>query len=219
MTGPFDGAGVTAPEPRVGEIRAVRTFRLSSGGLLLPVFMNAAWADGVNTARCDRGHVPAEPGCHCGFWAYSTRRAASSAETARKLLAVVDCWGRVVPGTHGLRAQQARITAIWVSRTVPRARVARMRKHYPSAHVCASRRVMLRRYPLTWLDSYCSEPLPKRRGYWAGFWLESRDRFAYRRADAIFNVVWLAVAVPLLVLFEWSVVHLLWPGTVPAWWG
>jgi hypothetical protein len=40
-----------------------------------------------------------------------------------------------------------------------------------------------------------------------------------RRADAIFNVVWLALAGPLFVLFEWTLVHLLWPGTVPAWWG
>ena len=55
------------------------------------------------------------PGCKCGFYAYGTYRAACDYAEARWLLAVVTCWGKVVPGTRGLRAQHARIEAIWLS--------------------------------------------------------------------------------------------------------
>ena len=153
---PFDGPDRVVPDLRVGEIRALRTFQLSSDGSLRPVaYTDVAWVDGANAAHCDlRDHTPAAPGCGCGFWAYGTREAASQHRAAKHLLAVVACWGRVVPGTLGLRAQYARIEAIWVSRRIPGGRVALLRKRYPSAVLCSSKRAMLRRHRLSRLDSY-----------------------------------------------------------------
>jgi hypothetical protein len=165
MSAPFDGPDRAASDLRVGEIRALRTFRLSRNGALLPVaYGSVPWSDGPNTARCERGgHTPAAPGCSCGFYAYGTLPAASRHTQARRVLAVVACWGRVIPGTLGLRAQHARIDAVWVS---PRAKpryVALVRGRYPSAALYRSRRKMLREHPPTHLDSYGPEPRRRRR--------------------------------------------------------
>jgi hypothetical protein len=156
MSAPFDGPGRVASDLLVGEIRALRTFRLTGDGELLPVAHGTQpWSDGPNTARCERGgHTPAAPGCSCGFYAYGTRRAAYQHAEARQVLAVVACWGRVVPGTLGLRAQHARIEALWVTRWVPRERIALVRRRYPSVAWYESRRGMLRRHRPTLLDSY-----------------------------------------------------------------
>jgi len=79
MLAPFDGPDRVAGDLRVGEIRALRTFRLArdgSGSLLPVAHATVAWTDGPNTARCDRsGHTPAAPGCSCGFYTYGSRRA------------------------------------------------------------------------------------------------------------------------------------------------
>jgi hypothetical protein len=153
---PFDGPNLTVPDLRVGEIRALRTFRLAQYGRLYPARYGPAgpWQDGANTARCHYGHTPAAPGCMCGFWAYGTHRAARDFIEARRVLAVVACWGRVVPGTRGLRAQHARIEAIWVSAWVSRRLVRQLRERYPSATFYRSKRFMLIRHRLTRLDSY-----------------------------------------------------------------
>ncbi len=49
-------------EPRVGEIRALRTFRIGPGGVLYPLFSNTPWSDGTNTARCHAGAASDESG-------------------------------------------------------------------------------------------------------------------------------------------------------------
>ena len=155
----------TLPDLRVGEIRALRTFRLSEYGYLNPVGYTAAgpWRDGTNTARClGQGHTPAEPGCKCGFYAYGTYGAACDYAEARRLLAVVACWGKVVPGTRGLRAQHARIEAIWLSSRVSPRLARRLRQRYPSATFYRSRRLMLRQNRPTTLRSYEPEPRPRR---------------------------------------------------------
>jgi len=116
----------------------------------------------VNTAQCASGHTPAAPGCRCGFYAYGTRRAARQYAEARRVLAVVACWGRVVPGTRGLRAQYARIEAIWLSARVSPHLARQLRERYPSVTVYRSKRVMLRRHPPTRLDSYVLRPRQER---------------------------------------------------------
>jgi hypothetical protein len=156
-TGQFDGGDLAVPDLRVGEIRAVRTFRLSGSGCLRPVAYQGGgpWSDGANTAHClGHSHTPAAPGCRCGFYAYGTYRAARDHAEARRVLAVVTCWGRVVPGTRGLRAQHARIKAIWLSSRVSPRLARRLRQRYPSATFYRSRRLMLRRHPPTRLESY-----------------------------------------------------------------
>ena len=115
-------------DPRVGEIRALRTFRIGPGGVLYPLFSNTPWSDGTNTARCRAGgasdesaeHRAPEPDCTCGFYAYACEAAAAEYPNARHVLATVACWGRVIAGTRGIRAEHGRIEAIWMSETVPR---------------------------------------------------------------------------------------------------
>ena len=165
MLAPFDGPDRVSVDLRVGEIRALRTFRLGQGGSLLPVAHGIEpWSDGPNTARCDRGgHTPAAPGCSCGFYAYGTRRAALQHDQSKQVLAVVACWGRVVPGTLGLRAEHARIEALWLSSWVNRRHGALVRRRYPSVKFHGSRRDMLRQHLLTRLDSYERPPRRRRR--------------------------------------------------------
>ncbi len=171
MSAPLDGPDRAASDLWVGEIRAVRTFRLFHDGSLLPVAHGSVpWSDGPNTARCERGdHTPAAPGCSCGFYAYGTLPAASRHAQARRVLAVVACWGRVIPGTLGLRAQHARIEAIWVSPRAKRRYVALVRRRYPSAALYRSRRKMIRQHQPTRPDFYVhrqrdrpTRPIPDR---------------------------------------------------------
>jgi hypothetical protein len=200
---PFDGPDRLVPDLRVGEIRALRTFQLSADGSLKPVaYTDEPWVDGANAARCDRGgHTPAAPGCGCGFWAYGTRTAAAQHHAAKYLLAVVACWGRVVPGTLGLRAQYARIEAIWVSGRIPRAHIGLLRKRYPSAVLYGSKRAMLRRHPLSRLDSYRSLPWLETRltGRRLRFWRQDRP-WPSRRSNVLTTVILLLCWGLLLVM-------------------
>jgi len=212
--GQFDGDDRAAPDLRVGEIRALRTFRLSSGGDLNPVGYTAAgpWQDGANTARClGHGHTPAAPGCKCGFWAYGTYRAACDYAEARKLLAVVACWGKVVPGSRGLRAQHARIEAIWLSGQVPGLFVRRLRQRYPSVTVYRSRRRMLRRNRPTRLGSYEPELMPGQ----AVARLLRQVRAGGARLGLTVAILVLCWGLTLLALAA-VVLHVLWPGTFRA---
>jgi hypothetical protein len=201
----FDGPDRIVPDLRVGEIRALRTFQLSSDGSLRPVaYTDVAWVDGANAANCDLcDHTPAAPGCGCGFWAYGSRGGASQHRAAKHLLAVVACWGRVVPGTLGLRAQYARIEAIWVSGRIPRGRVALLRKRYPSAVVYGSKRAMLRRHRLSRLDSYRRLP-----------YLETRLaslRFSFWRQDGPLSTPKGSILTTIILLLCWGLLLVMIP--------
>jgi hypothetical protein len=150
-------------EPQVGEIRAVRTFRVGPGGALYPLFSNTPWGDGANTARCRAvrlaatsgpSHPAPDPDCTCGFYAYASDSAASEYPNARHVLAVVACWGRVIAGTRGVRAEHARVEAIWMSATVPPELAAMVRERYPAVSVYADKVAMLAEHPPTELDCY-----------------------------------------------------------------
>jgi hypothetical protein len=201
----FDGPDRVVPDLRVGEIRALRTFQLASDGSLRPVaYTDVAWVDGANAANCDLcDHTPAAPGCGCGFWAYGTRGGASQHRAAKHLLAVVACWGRVVPGTLGLRAQYARIEAIWVSGRIPRGRIALLRKRYPSAVVYGSKRAMLRRHRLSRLDSYRRLP-----------YLETRLaslRFTFWRQDGPLSSRQGSILTTIILLLCWGLLLVMIP--------
>ncbi len=152
-------------EPQVGEIRAVRSFRIGVDGVLYPLFSDHGWADGANAARCrvTHGHpahdVP-DPECTCGFYAYASVRAADEYPHARHVLAVVACWGRVIAGTRGIRAEQARIEAIWMSPKVPAYLREAVARRYPSVSVEVDVDQLLAAHPPTVLD--CYEPQPPR---------------------------------------------------------
>lgn len=149
-------------EPLVGEIVGLRTFRVDESGLLLPLFCNDAWYDGPNTADCspptgDRRRfahpVPAED-CECGFYAYGTAVAAAQNKQFRYVQAVVSCWGGVVAGTQGFRAQHARIDAVWLHPQAPRSLRSRVAQRYPSARMYADADAMRAEHPPTELGCY-----------------------------------------------------------------
>ncbi len=168
-------------EPQVGEIRAVRTFRVGPGGALYPLFSNTPWGDGANTARCRAvrlaavsgpSHPAPDPDCTCGFYGYASDAAAGEYPNARHVLAVVACWGRVVAGTRGLRTEHARVEAIWMSATVPAELAAMVRERYRSVSVYTDKATMLAEHPPTELDCY-EEPAQaeaawRRFGRWLG---------------------------------------------------
>jgi hypothetical protein len=149
-------------EPLVGEIVGLRTFRVDESGLLLPLFSNHAWYDGTNTAICSpptgerarSNHAVVSPDCECGFYAYGTERAAERNRHMRFVRAVVSCWGSVVAGTQGIRAEHARIDAIWLHASVPKDVRSRIARAYPSARIYAERSAMLAEHPLSELPCY-----------------------------------------------------------------
>lgn len=163
-------------EPRVGEIRAVRTFRIGPDGQLYPLFGGVPWPDGTHTARCAQAsgtapHLAPGPDCTCGCYAYSSADAAAENPNARHVLAVVACWGYVIAGTRGVRAEHARIEAIWMSPRVPPNLAAQVVRRYPSAQSYARRSTMLAEHPPTVLDCYepdaPRERASKRVAWWA----------------------------------------------------
>ncbi len=153
-------------EPQVGEIRAVRTFRIGPAGMLFPLFSDQAWSEGVNTAHCrlppppdGPAHTAPDPDCSCGYYAYGSDPAASEYPHAQHVLAIVSCWGRVVAGTRGIRCEHARVEAIWMGPRVPADLAADVAARYPSTAIYADRATMLAERPPTGLD--CYEPTPE----------------------------------------------------------
>ncbi len=158
-------------EPLVGEVVGLRTFRIDDSGLLLPLYSGGAWYDGANTAVCSppTGHHPRGPHavpadvCECGFYAYGSEAAAAQNRNTRYVRAVVSCWGGVVAGTKGLRAERARIDALWISPDAPTWLRKRVAGRYPSARMYADSSAMLAEHPLTQLSCY-GRPAGRRPG-------------------------------------------------------
>jgi hypothetical protein len=197
-------------EPQVGEIRALRTFRIGPGGVLYPLFSNTPWTAGTNSARCRAltwspettpPHAPPEPECSCGFYAYGSEHAAGEYAHARHVLAVVACWGRVIAGTRGLRAEYCRVEALWMSDTVPADLAAAVGTQYPAVAVFRDRALMVAEYPPTELDCYdLDEPHQTIRGR---RWLQA--------------VVSVTLAMSLLPAQFWGGLHnaqLVWAGAL-----
>jgi hypothetical protein len=145
-------------EPQVGEIRALRTFRIGPDGALYPLFSNQRWHDGSNTASCLRTdrppHPSPDPDCTCGFYAYGAEQSVSEQPHSRHVLAVVACWGRIIAGTRGLRAEHCRIEALWLSAAVPADLAARVIRNHPSVAAHRERSRMMADHPPTELDCY-----------------------------------------------------------------
>ncbi len=147
---PFAGV-----EPLVGEVVALRTFRVEESGRLLPLYSEQHWDDGTNTAVCPRAaHEAPGDACDCGFYAYGTAVAAAQNRAMRFVRAVVSCWGGVVAGTQGIRAQHARIDALWLHPAAPQWLRRRVAHRYPSARVYDDVDQMLAAHPLSVLPSY-----------------------------------------------------------------
>lgn len=164
----FSGADTLTAEPLVGEVVGLRTFRVDDAGRLLPLYTSGTWYDRANTACCDpptgelRGpHPVPDPACECGFYAYGSRDALAQHRQARYVLATVSCWGSVVAGTQGFRAQHARIDAIWLHPNADRSLRSRIVTRYPSARLYANADAMLAEHPPSALP--CYGPVQRRR--------------------------------------------------------
>jgi hypothetical protein len=153
-------------EPQVGEIRALRTFRIGPGGVLYPLFSDLPWTADTNTAHCrvadavgqdgvgSGEHVAPEPGCTCGYYAYATEEAALEYPNAKYVLAVIACWGHVVAGTRGLRTQHARIEALWMSDSVPANLAGMVAETYSDTTIYSDKQTMVEQHPLSVLECY-----------------------------------------------------------------
>lgn len=158
----FAGIAPGGTEPLVGEIVGLRTFRVDDSGLLLPLYSTEAWYDGPNTATCSpptgdrnrRPHRVPDDDCECGFYAYSGVAAARRNPQARDVQAVVSCWGGVIAGTQGFRAEHARIDAIWLHLHASRELRHRVAVRYPSARLYADASAMLAEHPPSRLECY-----------------------------------------------------------------
>lgn len=110
----LEHAGGVAPDlivPLVG----YRQWRLV-GGLLTSAYDGAPWPDGSITARCDRGHGPAEvpaKDCSCGVYAYydPCPRTASAA-TPDLIGGAVVVWGQIEAHIYGMRGRHAKIIGL-----------------------------------------------------------------------------------------------------------
>lgn len=140
----------------VGEVRAIRTFRLGRDGGLYPLYEDRAWASGANTAACKRGreHVAPDPDCRCGFYAYGDLAWTVAQPPAARVLAVVALWGSLEVATRGVRAEHGRVQAVWLHRRVPDHLARAVQARYPDVEVLRDRDALLQRHPLTALEGY-----------------------------------------------------------------
>jgi hypothetical protein len=153
-------------EPEVGEVRALRSFRVGPGGWLYPLFHTQRWTDGTNSALCNAraftgsplptppSHQPPEPECSCGFYAYASAPGDAESPYADNVLATVACWGRVIAGTRGIRCEYSRIEALWLSEQVPTELAAMVAERYPSVEMYSDKAALLAKHPPTQLDCY-----------------------------------------------------------------
>lgn len=102
-------------------VRGIRSFQIIDTKLASPSRTNYVWKTGENKACCSRrmpgfrrwltfGHVAGQLDCSCGFYAY--HGANSDSSYGGPLWGVVEGYGRVTIGSHGFRAQKAKILAL-----------------------------------------------------------------------------------------------------------
>lgn len=124
-----------------GVVRGVRSWKVNSDGILCGIYYQTVWKPGENKARCFRSvpavasmislgmhdllevllaqreskHSAAEPSCSCGFYAYTSE---SIDYPKREIFSgVIEGYGKCVLGTHGFRAQKARIVALCIPKS------------------------------------------------------------------------------------------------------
>lgn len=148
---------------RVGEVYALRTFRINTDdGTLVPIAQPAeyrAWADGSVTATCARGrdHLAPDEGCRCGVYAFgSVAEIARQYGQGQRILAVVACHGKIIAGTKGIRAQHARVVALWLSPGLSATLRSAVTARYPQVPLFSSKAAMLAEFPPSQLETYAT---------------------------------------------------------------
>lgn len=158
--------GAKTAEPMVGEVTALRSFRLTDDGYLLPLTDAGGyepWPTTTSSAKCNRGrsHSAPDPDCTCGFYAYGNRgwvEAEGQYLWSRVVLAAVHCSGRLVAGEKGLRAEKVRLVACYVNKHAPTEVLEALREHYPEVEFHQSRKSLLSAHPETHLSTYIDPP-------------------------------------------------------------
>lgn len=113
----------STPEPPLlfEPLKAYRHWRLNNGRLWTPLHGHYEWRDGDNQALCETKQSKAseclQPGCQCGFYSVWNRDAdyayADPIHTG-KISGVIEIYGKVVIGSSGARASNARVVALWL---------------------------------------------------------------------------------------------------------
>lgn len=158
--------GTTAPEPLVGEVTALRAFRLTDDGLLLPLTEmggSEPWPTVTASAEChqQQPHLAPDPACTCGFYAYGHPHWVEHQYVygwSMLVLAAVQCSGRLIAGTKGVRAERMQIVGCFVSRTAPSEVVALLRANCPDVRFYRTRSELLASHPVTALSTYAQPP-------------------------------------------------------------
>jgi len=158
------GPGGAADSYAVGEVRAIRTFRVGRDGGLYPLYTDRPWSAGENTAVCRRRpHTAPDRDCRCGFYAYGHPVWTVAQPPSRSVLAVVALWGGVEIATRGVRAGYGRIEGLWLHHRVPAGVVRAVQERYPQVAVHRDRGALLTDHPLTVLAGYRQPRLLGRR--------------------------------------------------------
>ncbi len=122
----------------------LRTFRVEArtGGLLPisggPHAIATVWRGGTCIATCRKRkstHTTPAPECRCGIYSFpDLETLRNQYPTAASIVAVIALEGDVIEGTHGWRAQAARIVGLWVDPdTIDRDLAARIAAANPDA--------------------------------------------------------------------------------------
>lgn len=159
----FDGEVL---DVAVGEVRAIRSFKIRDDGALLSLTYSAAppWQAELpceeNVATCDspERHAAAAANCTCGFYAYGHPGWGQEYQQFTHVQAVISCYGQMTYGTKGLRAQKAWIDALWLGPQVSLQVEDIIRDKNPQLVIYRDRDQMLVDYPLTQLPTYEQEP-------------------------------------------------------------
>lgn len=162
---PRDFSGETA-EPMIGEVTALRSFRITDDGYLLPLTDaggHEPWPTETSSAKCNRKkpHLAPDPHCTCGFYAYGNRAWVENDGLyawSRLVLAAVHCSGRLVAGEKGLRGEKMRLVGCYVSKGIPSAVLDRLKENYPGVEFFTSRKALLSAHPETHLPTYIDAP-------------------------------------------------------------
>lgn len=129
-------------ELALGSVFAVRWFRPDQYGRLHAVNHKFVWKPGENVARCQReeggwfttglsfnilGYSSstnvivaeeevAKDNCSCGFYAFAEGCDDGGYFTEGGVRGVIECYGRTILGTRGLRCEKARVVAVTTDR-------------------------------------------------------------------------------------------------------
>lgn len=111
----------TGPDTVVpAALRGYRTWRLGEGGELLSTAHDYQWRTGIDRAECRRlvsgaqSHATPAPatGCSCGFYGWYDPTDVRMVDAP--IVGAVEVSGRVKLGSHGFRAERARVLGVVV---------------------------------------------------------------------------------------------------------